>query len=93
MAVTFTRSARLVCTSSIRLMRSTFDSALKFFKSDNRCGRGLAMHQQSAVDILIQITMRMGTLPYLYWRPLKNSDSRGFGIDAYGENNIGANGQ
>lgn len=76
-SATFTVSAALVCAASVGLMRSRFDAALEFSKSDSRGGRDPIIHHQSVADLLIQIKTRIETSRYLCWKALYNIEKQG----------------
>lgn len=67
---TFAASAAIVGAMAVSIMRSAFEAAMKFAKTDNRGGSVPILERQSVADLLIDIKMRIETSRLLTWKAL-----------------------
>ncbi|KAF2115287.1 acyl-CoA dehydrogenase/oxidase [Lophiotrema nucula] len=67
---TFGTSAALVGAMCVGIMRSAFESALKFCKSETRGGKSPIIDHQSVSDRLINMKMRVEAARSLVWKAL-----------------------
>jgi len=67
-SMAFTASATMVGAMGVGIMRSAFDSALKFAKENNAGGTVKILERQSPADLLINIKTRIDTARLLTWK-------------------------
>jgi alkylation response protein AidB-like acyl-CoA dehydrogenase len=64
----FTATAALVGAMATGIMAGTFESALKFAKSDTRGGAQTIINHQSVADLLIDVKMKTDASRFLTWK-------------------------
>jgi alkylation response protein AidB-like acyl-CoA dehydrogenase len=79
----FTGSACYVAAFSIGIMRTAFEKALAFAKSETRNGSQTIIHYQSVSDLLLSMKTKLETSRGLVSRAVESLESQGLGELAY----------
>ncbi|MGY4573683.1 acyl-CoA dehydrogenase family protein [Bradyrhizobium sp. USDA 3256] len=74
---TFSWSAALIGAACVGVMRTAFDTALQFSKTDKRLGTGPVIEHQNVGFMLADIKMRIEAARYLTWKACHQLDITG----------------